>query len=273
MSRSKLKILAIGAHPDDCESKCAGAAAKWAAKGHTVRFVSATNGGSGHHEIAGHVLAQRRIAEAGAAARVIGIESQVLPIPTGQIEPILAYRWMFIRLIREFGPDLILTHRPNDYHPDHRYTSQLVQDSSYLVTVPTAVPETPHLRSMPVIMYMSDTFRKPIPFIPDVVIDIDGVMDKKIEMLHCHTSQVYEWLPYNRNVLDQVPEGEQERRTWLMEFMGYRSGQVADRYRQQLIDRYGEGRGKAVRFAEAFEACEYGASLDADQVESLFGEM
>ena len=273
MADEKLRILVIGAHPDDCEVKCGGTAAKWSAAGHTVRFVSATNGMSGHHAMAAADLARRRIAEAKAAADVIGIESQVLPIPGGQIEPTLVYRWMFIRVIREFQPDLVLTHRPNDYHPDHRYTSQLVQDSSYLVRVPLNAPEVPPLARSPVIAYLSDTFGKPYPFSPDVVVAIDDVMDKKMEMIHCHASQVYEWLPWTERTLDQVPAEEAERRQWLFARIAPRSAAVADRFREQLVARYGRAKGRAVKYAEAFEACEYGEKLDQAQIERFFGGM
>ena len=268
-----LRIMIIGAHPDDCEVKCGGTAAKWAAQGHTVRFVSATNGQTGHHDQGGRTLTVRRIAEARAAAAVIGIESQVLPIPNGQIEPNLPYRWMIIRLIREFKPDLLITHRPNDYHPDHRYTSQLVQDSSYQITVPNAVPETPHLNYQPVMLYMSDTFKKPYPFSPEVVIDIDDTIDTKIEMLHQHTSQMYEFLPYNRNILDQVPADKSLRKAWLKEERAPNSARTADRHRGRLVERYGQDRGAAVVYAEAFESYEYGAALDDEQIEKFFGGM
>ena len=273
MGDEKLRILVIGAHPDDCEVKCGGAAALWAGRGHTVRFVSATNGQTGHYAIGGVELTRRRIAEAKAAADVIGIESQVLPIPNGQIEPVLPYRWMIIRLIREFAPDLVLTHRPNDYHPDHRYTSQLVQDSAYIVTVPNTVPETPALRYNPVMAYLSDTFRKPYPFQADVVIAIDEAIEKKIDMLHCHASQVYEWLPWHEGRLEQVPSGEAARRKWLFDRSAPRSAAVAEQFRDRLIARYGEQKGRAVKYAEAFEACEYGAKLDESQIERFFGGM
>ncbi|HUW83611.1 MAG TPA: PIG-L deacetylase family protein [Phycisphaerae bacterium] len=273
MTDKKLRILLIGAHPDDCEVKCGGTAALWARAGHTVRFVSATNGQTGHHEIGGVELTRRRIAEARAAAAVIGIESQVLPIPNGQIEPTLPYRWMFIRLLREFQPDLVITHRPNDYHPDHRYTSQLVQDSSYVVTVPNTVPETPALRRMPVIMYMSDTFARPYAFQADVAIDIDAVIDTKVDMMHQHASQFYEWVPYNQDILDQVPDGDDARRKWLFDWRTPADRDRADRYREQLIVRYGQKHGAAVKYAEAYEACEYGAPFDEALAKKLFGEL
>jgi len=273
MTDDKLRILAIGAHPDDCEVKMGGTAALWAAAGHTVRFLSATNGQTGHHVQAGAQLARRRIDEAAAAARVLGVESQVLPIPNGQIEPNLLYRRMFIQAIREFAPDLVITHRPNDYHPDHRYTSQLVQDSAYLVMVPNNCPETPPLRYNPVMAYLSDSFAKPVPFSADVVIDIDPTIARKLDALHCHTSQMYEWIPWTQHKLEEVPPGDAERRAWLEDQRAPASREVAERFRDRLIERYGPQRGPAVRHAEAFEGCEYGTRLDAEQIERLFGEM
>ena len=278
MANKQLRILVIGAHPDDCEVKCAGTAAKWAARGDVVRFVSATNGETGHHEMGGGTLAKRRIDEAKAAAAVIGIESQVLPIPNGGIEPTLAYRSMFIRLIREFRPDLVVTHRPNDYHPDHRYTSQLVQDSSYLITVPNSAPEVEHLNYQPVMVYMSDTFKKPYPFTPDVVVEIDGQIDKKIDMLHAHASQMYEWIPYNQGRLDEVPAGVADRKRWLKQWLkqtmvGKRSTDLAHLYRERLIERYGEQKAAAVEYAEAYEDCESGSALDDEQIAWLFEGM
>ena len=266
----KKRILVIGAHPDDCEIKAGGTAALWAKAGHHVRFVSATNGGTGHHEIGGIELVRRRVAEAAAAARVIGIESQVLEITNGEVEPSLHYRRMFIKLIREFKPDLILTHRPNDYHPDHRYTSQLVQDSAYVVTVPNNLPTTPALRDNPVIAYLDDDFQKPLPFQPDVVVDIDPVVEKKLDMLHCHESQFYEWLPWNQRKENQVPAGAGERRAWLREQRIKANADCANQYRRKLIQFYGRKKGSRIKHAEAFEACEYGSRLTAELIKNLF---
>ena len=198
MNNHALKIIVFGAHPDDCDIKAGGIAIKYANLGHEVKFVSVTNGDAGHHEIGGVELARRRRAEAQAAGAVAGIEYHVLDNHDGELEPTLENRKKIIRQIRNYTPDLILTHRPNDYHPDHRYTSILVQDSAYMVTVPNICTDTPALSYNPVIAYLSDNFQKPQPFSPDVVIAIDEVIEKKIDMLHCHTSQMYEWLPFKR---------------------------------------------------------------------------
>jgi LmbE family N-acetylglucosaminyl deacetylase len=270
MEDSKLRLLVFGAHPDDCDIKAGGLALLYAIAGHRVRFVSVTNGATGHHEIGGIELARRRYEEAQAVARLAGIEYHVLDNHTGELEPTVTNRKQIIRIMREFRPDLILTHRPNDYHPDHRYTSQLVQDASYIVTVPNMVPLTPHLERMPVIAYLSDGFQKPWPFIPDVAVGIDAVLERKLDMLHCHVSQMYEWLPYNGGHLAEVPAGDAARREWLGRRRAPDFAATADRHRELLTRLYGPERAAAIRHAEAFEACEYGARLTPERVQRLF---
>lgn len=270
MTEGRLHILAFGAHPDDCDIKVGGLAIKLAAMGHRVKFVSHTNGATGHHAIGGLELALRRYHEAQAAAGVAGIEYQVLDHHTGELEPTVANRKEVIRIIREFEPDLVLSHRPNDYHPDHRYSATLVQDAAYIVTVPNMCPLTPALRTNPVIMYMSDNFQKPLPFAPDVVIDIDDVIEKKLDMLHCHTSQMYEWLAFSAGELDQVPEGDVERRQWMAQRRLKAFAATAERYREQLQAAYGPAHGAKVKYAEAFEVCEYGSPLTPDSRAALF---
>jgi N-acetylglucosamine malate deacetylase 1 len=265
-----LRVLAIGAHPDDCDLGAGGTAILYARAGHQVDFVSVTNGDAGHQETGGAPLARRRWAEAQGAARVAGITYTVLDIHDGELEPTLANRRLIIRLIREKQPDLILTHRPNDYHPDHRYTAQLVQDAAYTVTVPGSVALTPHLKVNPPILFMSDRFQRPYPFTPDTAVAIDEVIDRKMAMLAEHASQVFEWLPFNQGVLHQVPQAEPERRVWLTEHYGGRSVAVADRFRDLLARFYGPEVARTIRYAEAFETSEHGAQLTSESRRRLF---
>jgi LmbE family N-acetylglucosaminyl deacetylase len=246
-------------------------AALYTRAGHTVKFVSVTNGDAGHHEMGGVELARRRHAETQAVAKVLGLaEYQVLDNHDGELEPTLPNRRQVIRIIREFEPDLILAPRPNDYHPDHRYASQLVQDAAYMVTVPNIVALTDHLRRNPVIAYLSDTFQKPYPFSPDVAVDVGEAIEAKLDALHCHVSQVYEWLPYNAMREHEVPSGEADRRRWLEErYMG-RMLANADRFRDLLTRFYGPERAARVRYAEAFEGCEYGSRLTPELIPKLF---
>ncbi len=266
-----LNVMVFGAHPDDPESKAAGVAALYGRLGHRVKFISLTNGDSGHHEIGGVELARRRYEEAQRVKDILGLaEYQVLDNHDGELMPSLENRRQVIRIIREFQPDLVLCPRPNDYHPDHRYTSILVQDAAYMVTVPNVLPLTPHLRVNPVICYVYDAFQRPYPFTPDVVVDIDSTIESKLDALDAHTSQVYEWLAYNARRLDQVPAGARERREWLKQTRGPMFAQVADRYRDLLVREYGVERGQKVRYAEAFEGCEYGSRLTPEMIPTLF---
>lgn len=265
-----LKILVFGAHPDDPDFSAGGVAALYAQQGHRVKLVSLTNGDAGHHAMGGAPLAWRRRQEAADAGAALGVEYVTLDIHDGALLPTLENRNLVIALIRAFTPDLVTVHRPNDYHPDHRYASQLVQDASYMVTVPNVVSHVPHLRTMPVIAYTWDHFQKPYPFQPDVVVAIDDVVEQKVDALHCHTSQVYEWLPYNGRYLEEVPDTVEERRAWLRQRLEPRLRRQADLYRALLIARYGEAKGQQIQYAESFEACEYGAPLTAEMAARLF---
>ncbi|MCH7688978.1 MAG: PIG-L family deacetylase [Planctomycetes bacterium] len=270
MADHSLRILVMGAHPDDCDIKAAGVAALWKSLGHTIRFVSVTNGESGHHRLKGEELATIRREEASAAGRVLGIQYDVLNNRDGYLEPTLEARFEIIRLIREFHPDLILTHRPNDYHPDHRYTSQLVCDAAYMVTVPPIVPDVPALRDNPVIAYLSDHFIRPYPFSPTIVVDIEPVIEQVVDMLDCHKSQFYDWLAYNHFYEDQLPDNALERRQWLGEMFRQRIAPLAEQHRELIIATYGEEQGPNVKYIEAFEPCEYGDPLTNENRLRLF---
>ena len=263
----KLNIIAIGAHPDDCDQRAGGVAAKFAALGHRVRFVSVTNGDAGHQTEGGGALAARRRAEAQEAGRRIGIEYIVLDNHDGELLPGLKPREDIIRQIRQVNADLVLAPRPNDYHPDHRYTGILVQDAAYMVVVPNIAPDTPALRRNPVFMYFQDGFQRPNPFRPDVAVSIDDVIEKKIDMMDAHVSQFYEWLPWVAGRLEGVPKDPAGRRKWLEET---RAGQPTAAVREALVKRYGPEKGKAVRHAEAFEICEYGTRPDEAMIRKLF---
>ena len=263
---TKLRILILGAHPDDADYCAGGTAALWRRGGHVVKMVSVTDGGAGHHVYPGPKLVAKRRAEAAAAGKIIGAEYVTLDIPDGGLLPTLENRATIIRLIREFKPDLILTHRPNDYHPDHRYVSQLVQDAAYMVTVPAVAPEVRHLDRNPVIAYLPDEFQKPYPLTPTVAVDVGPVLDEVVSMLDCHASQFYEWLPFNRGVLEQVPKSPVERKAWLKLQVEERLHGRAKRFSELIGETYEYG----VEFAEAFEPCEYGSPLDDAAKRRLF---
>jgi LmbE family N-acetylglucosaminyl deacetylase len=269
----KLRIIVFGAHPDDAEFRAGGTAALWARKGHHVKLVSVTNGDIGHWQMAGGPLAQRRTAEAKAANEKLGTTSQVLDIHDGELLPTLENRQTICRLIREWRADIVIAHRPWDYHPDHRYVGVLVQDAAFMVTVPFFCPDTPPLKTNPVFLYSSDAFLKPYPFRPDVVVALDEVFDQKLDALHELASQVYEGgASGSEEFIRSVPpeRDEKGRRAWLRERWEDRQSREAERFRDQLIKLYGEERGKKVKFAEAFELCEYGRRPTPAELKQLF---
>jgi len=270
----KLRIIVFGAHPDDCEIKAGGAAAMWAAQGHHVKFVSTTNGDIGHATMAGGELAKRRTAEVKAAAKILCIESEVLDIHDGELMPTLENRKIFVRLIREWKADIVMGHRPNDYHPDHRYTGILMQDAAYMATVTFYCPDVPQIPKNPVFLYLSDGFQKPNPFEPDVVVSIDDVIEQKASALWLLESQIESlWATGNFEKVVPVPKQGAERearRKAMRDRFARRAESVADKYRAKLIELYGEEKGKNIRYAEAFELCEYGSRASPDKLKQLF---
>jgi LmbE family N-acetylglucosaminyl deacetylase len=258
----KLRIIVFGAHPDDAELKAGGTAIQWVKQRHKVKLVSVTNGDIGHWRIKGEELARRRLAEVQGAAKVLGVETEVLPIHDGELEPTLENRRTITRLIRKWQADLVICHRPWDYHPDHRYVGVLVQDAAYMVTVPFFCPETPYLKQNPVFMYLSDGFQKPYPFRADVVVALDDVFDQKLDALHELESQFYEGgANGSEEYVSAVPPAKAvaARKAWLRQARWSQlNASVADRFRDDLVKAYGPEKGTAVRFAEAFELCEYG---------------
>ncbi len=267
----KLRILCFGAHPDDCELKAGGVAALWAARGHHVKFVSVTNGDIGHWRDAGGPLARRRKAEVEKAARVLGIATEVMDVHDGELLPTLENRRTVTRLIRRWKADIVMSHRPNDYHPDHRYTGVLVQDSAFMVAVPHFCPDAPPLKANPVFLFYSDSFQKPNPFRPDVAVSIDAVIEKKLDALDTLESQFYEGGALGSAALMPAdPRKQEERRREVRAGHAGWSEAATRRYRDTLSEWYGKDAAEKVRHAEAFEVCEYGRRPDKKELGRLF---
>ena len=267
----KLRIICFGAHPDDCEIQAGGVAAMWAEKGHKVKFVSVTNGDIGHWRDAGGPLARRRTAEVREAAKILGITTEVLDIHDGELLPTLENRRTITRLIREWKADMVFGPRPNDYHPDHRYTGVLVQDAAYMVTVPHFCPDIPFLRRNPVFLYFPDGFQKPNPFKPDVAVSIDSVIEKKLDALGALVSQFAEGgANGTAGLMPDDPAGQKARHQQVRDNFSRRSQSIAQRFRDELTEWYGNGPGGEVKYAEAFEICEYGQRPDKAQLARLF---
>jgi N-acetylglucosamine malate deacetylase 1 len=265
-----LRIIVFGAHPDDCELSTGGTAARWAKAGYKVKFVSVTNGDIGHHQIAGAPLARRRTAEVKRCAEILGIETEVLDNHDGELMPTLENRRTITRKIRDWHADVVISPRPNDYHPDHRYTAILVQDAAFMVIVPSFCPDTPALRKNPVFLYCPDGFKKPTPFTPDVVVPIDPVIDQKVACIDALESQFYEWNPWLFGYLGDVPSGKSERLAWTRKRAEGQYASIAQRFRPKLVELLGQEKASAVKYAEAFEICEYGSHPSHAELMKIF---
>lgn len=268
---STIRVLIIGAHPDDAEVSAGGLVVRHCRHGSRVRIISVTDGRSGHHHIASDDLVRVRREEARQAGERVGADYDVWHFPDGALEPSLAVRSAIIREIRQFAPDLVLTHRPNDYHPDHRAVGVAVQDASYMVTVPHVCEDTPALLRDPVVAYMSDLFTRPNPLRPDVLLEVSEEFDLTVQMAACHGSQFFQWLPYHDGILDTVPSGSAARHEWLSEWFRSLHQRRRDHFQSAMVDHGLKLDQKSL--IEVYEISEYAARADAARLAALFPGM
>ena len=270
MTSSLPRLLVLGAHPDDAELHAGGLVCQYRQLGRMVKLVSVTDGGAGHHETSAVELIAVRRAEATAAGRVIGATYDTWDFPDGRLLPTLVVRERIIREIRQYQPDLVLTHRTCDYHPDHRAVAHAVRDASCLVTVPLVVPDVPALRTDPVVAYLPDLLTRPQPLRADHIVDVTPQLDTIVRMLACHQSQVFEWLAYHSGSVDTVPTDPRDRLVWLKTWYTQQIRPRADRYRDELIAAWGELRGRDIDLIEMFEISEYARQPDEPLRDVLF---
>ena len=266
------KIIFFGAHPDDAEILCGGTAIKLARAGHKIKFVSTTNGDTGHFRLSRAETAKVRYQEAQNACKITGVDDyQIFSEQNCGIEPTLENRLKVMRVLRSFNPDLVITHRLCDYHPDHRTTAQLVLDCAYTCMVPHFCEDTPVPDRVPVFAHCFDRFTDPRPHRADAAIEIDSVMDEKLAAMSCHYSQFFEWLPYadGNKDFDASKLSESERKEHLLKWVQrFRTG--ADNGREALKRVYGEDAGSKVIYAEVFEQSPYSRQLPLDEFQALF---
>lgn len=182
-----MRVLAVGAHPDDLEILCAGTLAKYRKLGHEVTMAVATNGEVGSMTLPKEEIAAVRKAEAEASAKVIGADFVWMGYPDEFLFSTEETRLAFINLMRRVRPDVVFAHAPCDYHPDHRTSGQMCWDVRVMTTVPNIKTEYPVCATIPEIFYM-DTVAG-INFQPEQYVDISDCFELKQQMLACHKSQ------------------------------------------------------------------------------------
>jgi len=266
----QLRIIAFGAHPDDAELKFAGTAALFAAQGHKVKLVAMTNGDVGHFSQAGGPLAQRRKAEVEACHAKLGVATDVFDIHDGELMPDLETRKKMANVIRDWQADIVLSHRPWDYHPDHRAVGQLAQDTAVVVAAPFFAPYTPPTKGNPIYLFYSDGFKKPYPFDPILAVGIDEVAEKKFDCISALPSQFGDADSWQARYGRNVPTDEAGRKAFLLDIVKQRNANEANQYRDLLVKLYGEQKGRAIKYAETFELNQYGANTTVDQLKQMF---
>jgi N-acetylglucosamine malate deacetylase 1 len=266
----QLHIIAFGAHPDDAELKFAGTAALFAAQGHKVKLVAMTNGDVGHFSQAGGPLAQRRKAEVEACHAKLGVATDVFDIHDGELMPDLETRKKVANVIRDWQADIVLSHRPWDYHPDHRAVGKLAEDAAVVVAAPYFAPYTPPTKGNPIFLFYSDPFKHPYPFDPILAVGIDEVAQKKWDCISALPSQFGDADSWQARYGRDVPADEAGRKAYLLDIVKQRNADVANQYRDLLVKLYGEQKGRAIKYAEAFELNQYGSGATADDLKKMF---
>ncbi len=273
-NNEEIRIIAIGAHPDDADIRFGGTAALFAEMGHKVKFLAITSGDAGHQNTGGGALARIRRNEANKAGEILGVEYEVLSNHDAELTPELHIRHDIIRKIREWEADIVVTHRSVDYHPDHRNTAILVQDAAYLVIVPNVVPDTPPLDTNPLFIYVEDHFQKPNPFKKDIAVIIDDVIEKKIDAMSAHNTQMFEWLPWTRGIsLEEIPRDSQGKKKFLENELKRRfpEKKAFDEEGVQAIRKwYPSSSINRINHVEFFEICEYGRQPTDAEITKLF---
>jgi LmbE family N-acetylglucosaminyl deacetylase len=182
-----MRVLAVGAHPDDLEILCGGTLAKYARRGDHVSIAVTTNGEMGSSRHSRKEIAEIRHEEAAAAAKVIGADFYWMNYPDEFLFSTEQTSLEFLDLVRQARPDVIITHAPTDYHPDHRATGSILWDIRVMTTVPNIKTKHPPCERIPEIFYMETLAG--IDFVPQHYVDISECFTLKREMLACHKSQ------------------------------------------------------------------------------------
>ncbi len=267
---NRKRVLSIGAHPDDADTSAGGLLKKLMDKGWEVRLLSVTDGSRGtfRQEMVGEKLKAIRTEEAARSGEIFGGRYDVMDYTDSRLMSDVPTREELIRYIRRFAPDLIISHRPSDTHPDHRHTALLVQDASYLLTVPSVCPDVPPMKHEPVILYWHDSYRTPYPFRPDILVPLDAAaLDTLVRAASCHESQYFGWLlwPDNLHKLDWPRDRQIADLAARYDRLFAR---FAREYAAEIAEKFPES-ASAITHVEAFEICEHGSAPDAAFIAEL----
>ena len=260
------RALVIPAHPDGADLLSGVTSMRLTRSGARVRYLSVCNGDKGHQTAWGAPLAARRRKEAEASARLIGVEKYtVLDYPDCELEVMMELKRELTRLIREFAPHFVFTHRVCDYHSDHRAVATALMDITYFLGVPGWCPEAAVPSVRPAVLFLRDTFTVPRELRADIIVPARDpeLLARYYEALSCHVSQFAEWLPFDRNIETERPDWNDipARNAFLEKnWVKVRKGYDAQRFGVPEL-----------QYVEAFEISEYGRPPSRDELIDVFG--
>jgi LmbE family N-acetylglucosaminyl deacetylase len=224
-----LTAMVIVAHPDDAEFSCAGTVAKWCEQGWTVYYVLATSGDKGTHDpaLTPQELAALREQEQREACRVLGVKEVIfLAYQDGFLRADDEFRGQIVRLLRRYRPDVVLTwdgFRPGFNHSDHRAVGIAVRDAVYPAVrdhlyYPQDKDDGLEAHRVNEMLLIGSEDR-------DYDVDISGQMEKKLEAVLCHRSQLGDRSP------------EEVRRAWQQRMGAPRNGRLVESFKWVRIRR------------------------------------
>lgn len=243
LSKGKgMKILALAAHPDDIEFMCAGTLILLKARGHEIALATVNNGSCGSATLSPDEIARVRALESRCAAELIGATFDCVGIP--DLESVFdnPTRRKTAELMRRAQPDIVFTHFPGDYMPDHEIANLLARDATFTATLGNYATLAPHpapiLKRLPYLYYFSpmeglDHFGQDV--LLDIMVDVGSVMDKKAAMLCCHASQ-REWLRHEHG-MDEYIEFMKRQTAHLGARRGYAFGEGFRQHRGHAYPR------------------------------------
>ena len=237
-----MNILAIGAHPDDCEEFCAGTLALYRRAGHRVVMCSATNGNIGSTTLSKEETARVRLGEARRSAAVIGAEYICLDYDDELFYETLDVRMAFINLVRHCKADVIFTHNPHDYNPDHELTSKIINDIAVMIPIAKLKTKEEPYDVIPSIWYFEPA--NSMGFVPTDYVDITDFYETKMKMLGCMESQK-QWMVDNYASLNGDLDRFFDTIRITSEFRGMQAGckyaegfvRALDGYRTRMTER------------------------------------
>jgi N-acetylglucosamine malate deacetylase 1 len=265
-----LRVMVVAAHPDEADMYAGGSAALFAEQGAAVKFLSITNGDAGHYEIGGMQLARRRWEEAQQAAKCLGIEEyEVLNEHDGELYPTMAVRNQVIERVRKWAPDVLIGFHPDGWgHPDNRNAGKALADAAAFIGVPNVLPNIPAVKKRILCLWMWDYSTMPIHR-HDLAFDVTKTVEKKLLACDAHATQFYEFAPWGRGFLHEVPESWEDKRLFILKYWS-EFFYTQESQREGLAKWYGDECATSVEFAETFQIAPYGFQPTKAELMQLF---